>query len=559
MKLIRVILSLLLCLLLTVSAFPAANADEPEEKDLLILYTSDVHCAVDRGWGYVGLYAMKQRLSEDYNLLLVDDGDAIKGEPIGLFTKGESIINIMNAVGYDVAIPGNHEFDYGADYFLELTEKANFPYISCNVTKEGEPVFEPWLIREIGGMKIGFVGVATPDTLRGPNPQLFQDGNGNFIYGFMEDASGAKLCEAVQKAVDGVRAGGADYVVLLAHLGSDEACRPWTCSEVISGTTGIDAVLDGHSHDTEQVVMKNKDGRDVVRSACGARLAHVGALHITRKGKIGSELYSWASGIAAPELLGLENAVSAVVAAESDELNVRLSEVVASASVGLITSNPDTGTGSGLSDKIIVRTETNLGDLCADAFLNQAGDADIAFANGGGIRSPIAQGDLTLNDFLKVYPFGNSLAVVEATGQQVLDILEWSVHGLPDAFNGFEQVAGLTFEYDSTIDSPCVQDDQGAFDHIDGSMERRVRNVLIGGEPLDPEKTYKVASHNFMLLNHGDGYTMVKDCKVLLREGKEDYQALIDYITGTLGGVIGQGYENPYGQGRIVCINGAQP
>ena len=181
MKKMRIILSLLICLLLAVSAFPLSYADGPEEKDLLILYTSDVHCAVDRGWGYVGLCAMKQKLSKDYNLILVDDGDAIKGEPIGLFTKGESIINIMNAVGYDIAIPGNHEFDYGADYFLELTKKANFPYISCNVTKNGEPVLEPWLIREIGGMKIGFVGVATPDTLHGPNPQLFQDGNGSFI------------------------------------------------------------------------------------------------------------------------------------------------------------------------------------------------------------------------------------------------------------------------------------------------------------------------------------------------------------------------------------------
>ena len=555
MKKMRVLLTCLLCLLLTGAAFSVSNADEPEEKDLLILYTSDVHCAVDRGWGYVGLYAMKQKLSEDYDLLLVDDGDAIKGEPIGLFTKGESIINIMNAVGYDIAIPGNHEFDYGTDYFLELTKKANFPYISCNVNKEGVLVFDPWLIREIGDMKIGFVGVTTPDTLRGPKPQLFQDGNGRFVYGFMEDESGAKLCEAVQKAVDGVRAEGVDYVVLLAHLGSDEFCKPWTYSDVIAGTTGIDAILDGHSHDTDQVVLKNKDGKDVVRSACGSRLEHVGALHITRDGEISSELFSWASDIPAPELLGLDNEVSAVVADESDELNAQLSEVVASALVDLIISDPEADPGDDSPEKIILRTETNLGDLCADAFLDQAGDADIAFINGGGIRKPIASGDLTLNDFLKVYPFGNSVTVVEATGQQVLDILEWSVHELPEAFQGFEQVAGLTFEYDPAIASPCVQDDQGAFDHVDESMERRVRNVYIGGEPLDPEKTYKVASHSFMLLNYGDGYTMIKDCKVLIREGKQDYQALIDYITDTLGGVIGPGYENPFGQGRIVAVD----
>ena len=551
----RVLLTLLLCLLLTVPVFSVSNADEPEEKDLLILYTSDVHCAVDQGWGYAGLYAMKQRLSEDYDLLLVDDGDAIKGEPIGLFSKGESIINIMNAVGYDIAIPGNHEFDYGVDYFLELAEKADFPYISCNFNKEGELVFEPWLIREIGGVKIGFVGVATPDTLRSPNPQLFQDENGNAIYGFMEDASGEKLCKAVQAAVDEVRAEGAEYVVLLAHLGSDEPFRPWTYREVISGTTGIDAVLDGHSHDTDQVVMKNKEGKDVVRSACGSRLEHVGALHITRDGTISSELYSWANDIAAPELLELDNVVRAVVADESDELNAMLFEVVASSLVDLVISNPDAGNGSPV--KTILNAETNLGDLCADAFLEQAGDADIAFINGGGIRSPIARGDLTPNDFLMVHPFGNVMTVVEATGQQVLDILEWSVHALPEEFPGFEQVAGLTFEYDPAIASPCVQDDQGSFDHIDESMERRVRNVFVGGEPLDPEKTYKVASHNFMLLNCGDGYTMVKGCKVLIRDGKPDYQVLIDYITDTLGGIIDTGYGDPCGQGRIVAVNGS--
>ena len=528
---------------------------EGEDQDILILFTSDVHCGVAQGWGYAGLYAAKENLSKDYNVLLVDDGDAIQGEPIGTMTRGEAIIDIMNVMGYDVAIPGNHEFDYGVDRFLELAAKANFPYISCNFNKEGELVFEPWLMKEIGGVKIAFVGVTTPDTLRSSTPKYFMDENGNFIYGFMADATGEALYNAVQQSVDAARAEGADYVILIGHLGNETENSPWMYSDVISHCSGIDALLDGHSHDTDQVVMKDKDGKDVVRSACGTKLAHIGALHITRDGKISSELYSWNSSVAAPKLLGISNPAAEAVSAASDELNAKLSEVVANSTVELITHDPEAKDANGNAVRVIRRSETNLGDLCADAYLDQSG-ADIAFLNGGGIRVPIHKGDITLNDILKVHPFGNSLTVIEVTGQQVLDALEWSVHALPGEFGGFNQVAGISFEYDSSIPSPCVADETNVmFDHIDESMERRVRNVLVAGEPIDPEATYKLACVDYQLLNNGDGYTMYAGANVLQNAVKLDNQVLIDYITGTLGGSVGAGYENPYGQGRIVSVN----
>ena len=552
----RKALVLILALVLCLSVFSGSVfADGAEDKDILILYTSDVHCGIDRGWGYAGVYAAKQQLASDYNILLVDDGDAFQGEPIGTMTKGESIINIMNTLGYDVAIPGNHDFDYGMDRFLELVKKANFPYISCNFNKEGELVFDPWLIKEIGGVKIGFVGVTTPYTLRSSTPHYFMDKNGKYIYGFLQDETGEALYSAVQKAADEVRAAGADYVILMAHLGNEEECSPWKYSDVVSNTNGIDAVLDGHSHDTDQVVMKNKDGKDVVRTACGTKLADIGVLHITRDGKISSELYAWGSSVAAPKLLGIENAAGDAVAAESAVLGDKFKEVVARSTVDLIINDPEAVTDDGKPVRIVRRAETNLGDLCADAYLDQAGEADIAFVNGGGIRVAINKGDITLNDIFMVHPFGNNLTVIEITGQQVLDALEWSVHSLPGEFGGFNQVAGLTFEYDSTIPSPCVQDDNGFFARVDESMERRVRNVLVGGEPLDPAKNYKVASHDYQLLNAGDGYNMYKGANVLQESVKLDNQVLIDYITGTLGGTIGAGYENPYGQGRIVSVN----
>ena len=165
------ILSLILALSLLLGCAAFAEEAPQLDKNLVILYTSDVHCGIDQGWGYAGLYAVKQYLSKDNYVLLVDDGDAIQGEPIGTMTTGEAIIDIMNAVGYDLAIPGNHEYDYGMARFLELTEKANFPYLSCNFNKGGELLFAPYAIKEFNGVKIAFVGVTTPTTPRSSTPK----------------------------------------------------------------------------------------------------------------------------------------------------------------------------------------------------------------------------------------------------------------------------------------------------------------------------------------------------------------------------------------------------
>ena len=484
-KLLGLILAL--ALVLSCAAF-AEEAAPALQKDLVILYTSDAHCGVDQGWGYAGLYAVKESLSQDNYVLLVDDGDAIQGEPIGTMTKGEAIIDIMNAVGYDIAIPGNHEYDYGMERFLELTQKANFPYISCNFNKDGELIFAPYIIKEFDGVKIAFVGITTPTTPRSSTPKYFMNDAGEFIYGFMQDETGEALYAAVQKAVDDARAEGAQYVIAMAHLGDEDECRPWRYLDVIGNTAGIDALLDGHSHDTEQVIMKNNNGQDVVRTACGTKLAHIGRLTITKDGQISSELYSWNQPIAAPKMLGLQNVAGEAVTAATAVLNEKLAEVVASTTVDLIIYDPVAKTDDGRSVRIIRNTETNLGDLCADAYLDQSSGADIALVNGGGIRVSINKGDITLNDILKVHPFGNSLTVIEATGQQVLDALEWSVHAMPGEFGGFDHVAGLTFEFDATIPSPCTQDDHGFFTGMQEGVERRVRNVLVAGEPIDPAK-----------------------------------------------------------------------
>lgn len=547
-----------LCMLLTVPVFAeeSETAEGGLTKDVVVLFTSDVHCGIDQNFGYVGLQAVRDSLEAAGNYtLLVDDGDAIQGEPIGTMTTGEAIVDLMNDLRYDVAIPGNHEYDYGMDRFLELAEKAEYPYISCNFNKEGELVFDPYVIKEFDGVKIAFVGVTTPKTITSSTPKYFQDENGNFIYGFFQDETGEGLINAVQTAVDDARAEGADYVFVMAHLGNEAEAIPYTYVDLISNTNGIDALLDGHSHDTDQVVMQNKDGEDVIRSACGTKMNNIGWLRISAEdGSISADIYSWNNSISAPELLGISNNMTAEVDEALAELNEKLGEVVAKTAVDLTIIDPEAKDSEGNPIRIIRNAETNLGDLCADAYRDQ-GQAQIGFANGGGIRVSIAAGDITLGDILKVHPFGNSLCVVEVTGQQLLDSLEWNSRAVPGESGGFLQVSGLTYEIHTYIESSVTQDENGMFTGVAG--EYRVKNVMVGDEPLDLEKTYTLASHNYMLKDNGDGNTMFEGCNILQDEIKLDNQVLIDYITDTLGGVIGEEYQEPYGQGRIVAVEEA--
>ena len=551
------LLGLLLALAMLLGCFSAVAEDAAPAltKDLVILFTSDVHCGIDQGFGYAGLYAVKQQMAKSYNVLLVDDGDSIQGEPVGTMTKGDAIIDLMNAVGYDVAIPGNHEFDYGMDNFLSLTKKANFPYISSNFTYKDELVFPAYVIKEVEGLKVAFVGITTPESITKSTPKYFQDENGNYVYGFMEDGTGEKLYAGVQSAVDAARAEGADYVIAIAHLGNEATSSPYTYADVLGNTTGIDAMVDGHSHDTDQLVMKNKDGEDVIRATCGTKLEGIGYVTISAKdGSLSYGLYTWHNSVSAPALLGIENEASQAVSAATDELNKKLATVVAKTAVDLTITDPTAKDENGTAIRIIRNAETNLGDLCADAYKDQSG-ADIAFVNGGGIRVSIAAGDITLNDILKVHPFGNEMCVIEVTGQQVLDALEFGARNTPGECGGFLQVAGLTYEIHTYIESSCTTDDKGMFTGVTG--EYRVKNVKVAGEDLDLTKTYTLASHNYMLLDSGDGMSMFAGSKVLQKSVKLDNQVLMDYIVDTLGGVVGEAYADPYGQGRIVAVSEA--
>ncbi|MCR5115995.1 MAG: bifunctional metallophosphatase/5'-nucleotidase [Lachnospiraceae bacterium] len=531
---------------------PEAEPEEPEKPaEIYILFTSDIHCGIDQNFGFAGLKQIKDTLeAEGYETILVDDGDAIQGEAIGTVTKGETILSLMNEIGYDVAIPGNHEFDYGMDRFLEIAKKASFPYISCNFNLKGDLVFEPYVIKEVAGKKIAFVGVTTPETLISSTPAYFQDENGEYIYGFMQDKTGEALYKALQDAIDAAKNDGAEYVYVMGHLGNEAECEPWTYADVIANTTGIDVFLDGHSHDTDKVVMKDKDGNEVTRVAVGTKMSNIGYSHINAEGEIvETSSFTWNNPIDAPTLFDIKNDIRTGVDEAERKLDEEMSKVVASSKVDLTISDPEVVDSNGKPIRIIRRTETNLGDLCADAYRDQS-DADVAFVNGGGIRVSIEKGDITYGDIIAVHPFGNMLTVIEVSGQQILDALEWGAKGVPGENGGFIQVSGLTYEIDATIDSPCVEDDNSMFVKIKG--KRRVSNVMVGDKPIDPKAKYTLAGHDYMLLGHGDGFTMFDGATVLQDRVKIDNQVLIDYITDTLGGTIGEEYAEPFGEGRIV-------
>ena len=534
------------------TAETGAEAEAPAEKngEVYILVTSDVHCGVNQGFGYAGLYEVRQSLEDQgYSTILVDDGDSIQGEAMGTLTQGEANLRLMNATGYDVAIPGNHEFDYGTDQFLKLVDEANFKYISCNFNREGELVLDPYVVIEASGMKIGFVGVTTPESLTSSNPVHFQDESGKTVYGFCQTEDGSGVYEAVQSAVDAARADGADYVYVMGHMGLEETAKPYTYADVISHTNGIDAFLDGHSHDTEQVVMKNKDGEDVYRCAVGTKMHCIGYSHITSEGIQETGIWSWPNKIDAPTLMGIDNPVGDAVKTELSALDEILNQEVCEISFTLMDKDPDVKDSSGNLIRMVRRAETNLGDLCADAFRDATG-ADIAFMNGGGIRAGIEKGEVTYGEIIAVFPFGNNLCVIEATGQQILDALEWGSRGVPEENGGFLQVSGLTYEIDSTVDDPCSADAEGNMTGISGP--RRVSNVLVNGEPIDPDAAYTVASQSFPLLDNGDGFTCFEGCKVIYPEVCIDNEALINYMKKNLTGGGGSEYADPYGEGRIV-------
>ncbi len=510
--------------------------------NLVILYTNDVHCAVEsEQLGYARLAAYKEQLQNEGNdVLLVDAGDYVQGAPMGTISKGAYMIDIMNQVPYDVATVGNHEFDYGMDQFNKLINKAEFPIVCCNLTdKETDtPVLPGYQMFTFTGRKVAFVGVTTPETMTSSNPSSFKDKAGNFQYGFCQDEKGSALYERVQESVDAAKAEGADYIILLAHLGIGAGSSPWMSTEVIANTTGIDAVIDGHSHSvvkSEQV--KNKAGNNVILTQTGTQFSNIGSLTISKAGNLKAEMR---------ETFDTEDeAVASYIADIKADYEEEMGRKVGKSEVALVINDPETG------ERIVRNTETNAGDFCADACRFVTG-AEVAIVNGGGVRCDVPQGDLTYGDIISLHPFANMISVVEVSGQQILDALENGARYLPEENGGFLHVSGMSYEIDMNVPSSVKSDENGSFIGVEG--EYRVKNVRIDGKPLDVEKNYVLAAIDYLLKDGGDGFTMLQDAKMINESFILDSDVVIQYITNGLNGHIGKNYADPYGDGRIIEI-----
>ena len=540
---------LTLCLLLGMMSTLAFAADAKTD-DIVILHTNDVHCGVTDGLGYAGVAAYKAEMEAAHNYVaLVDAGDAVQGEPIGLLSAGSYLVDIMNEVGYDYATFGNHEFDYKLPRLQELVKMAKYQYVSCNFqytgTQKDALKVAPYAIAAYGDTKVAYVGITTPESFVKSTPAYFKDDAGNFIYTFCEDKTGKALYTAVQDAVNDARADGADYVVAIAHLGIEGTTDYWTSEAVIENTTGIDAMIDGHSHEAFTKTVANKSGKDVLLAQTGTKLANLGKLTIAKDGTITSEL------IASKDYTTKDAHITDYITKITDQFSADLSKVVATSDVDLIDSDEN-------GVRLVRNTETNLGDLCADAFRIMM-DADIGIMNGGGLRKTIKKGDVTLGTLMSVFPWGNLPCKVSVTGQTILDMLEMGAMKYPSESGGFLHVSGLKYSILPRVASTIETTEQGEFVKVKGA--RRVCNVEVLNqktgkyEPINVNKLYTLGGIDYTIIYCGDGFSMFDTAKVIKAADAKytDAKMVTEYISTKLGGKIGNQYAEP--QGRISILN----
>ena len=327
---------------------PAASAEETncflgEKSAVTILYTNDVHTYIDKKspeLTYAGIAALKQSyVDAGQNVLLVDAGDHIQGTAYGSMDDGETIIKLMSEAGYDLATPGNHEFDYGMARAKAAMKEATFPYVSCNWVdlRTGLKVLPSIKIFTIGGARIAFVGVTTPETFTKSTPAYFMNASQTkYIYDILGGDDGQKLYKAVQKAIDKAKLLGATYIIGLGHLGVDPSSAPWTSEEVIAHTTGFDAFIDGHSH----TVMENKQvtdasGKAVTLTQTGSYFKNVGKMTIGADGSITTELL--------PSYDGADAAVAAATSEWVSAVDDMLGEEIAVGDSKFYITDPATG------------------------------------------------------------------------------------------------------------------------------------------------------------------------------------------------------------------------
>ena len=563
---------------------PAAFAEETncffgDKADVTILYTNDVHTYIDNKSPkptYAAIAALKKSIEDTgRDVLLVDAGDHIQGTAYGSMDDGATIIELMNEAGYDLATPGNHEFDYGMARAKAVIREADFPYVSCNWVdlRTGFNVLPSVKFFFVGGRKIAFVGVTTPETFTKSTPAYFMnDAQTKYIYDILGGEDGQKLYDAVQEAIDKAEFWGADTIIGLGHLGVDPSSSPWTSEEVIAHTHGFTAFIDGHSH----TVMANKQvtdasGKAVTLTQTGSYFKNIGKMTVGADGTITTELIDTYEGLDAAVAATASNWISAV-----DDM---LGEEIAVGDTKFYINDPATG------KRRIRSGETNLGDFVADGiytYFNEIEElhCDVAIMNGGGIRTDVEAGPWSFKTCKTVSPFGNVACLMSVTGQQIQDALEFGARfaGAEGKENGgFLQVAGARYTIHPMIPNTVQTNDKNVW--TGSAAIPRVSNVEIYDkttgtyQPLDPNATYALAGMNYTLRNLGDGFAMFDGATLIKDYVSEDYLVMSSYAA-MFGGVDANGlphlasanspladypgyllnYEDPYGAGRIQMI-----
>ena len=488
------------------------------QKSIVVLYENDVHCAID---GYTKLAGLRDAISDTAHVCVVSSGDFLQGATAGALSRGQYIVDIMSKVGYDAVGLGNHEFDFSTSRLLELSPMMNAPIVCANLVdcKDGHRVYQPYVIRQCGSKRVAFVGVLTPESMVAES-YSFYDADGKQTY----DLQLKTLYTLVQKAVDDARREGADYVVLLSHMGEQSADMGVDSHKLVAATSGIDVVLDGHSHSTipsDKVL--NSKGQPVIVTETGTQFANIGKLLITRDGHFSTELVP-------TKAVDLKNTrVSATTDSIRQLLKVIEARKVAEC-VAPLRIYDDSG-------KRLVRSqETNSGDFVTDAYCYVM-DAEIGLTNGGGIRNERVTTQLTYGDLINMLPFENYVWKIETTGAKILQLLQASASSAPTEDGDFPQVSGLKFTLhlsDHSISDVMV-------------LNRKSGQY----EPIDPDRTYTVATIDYCITS--DGLRgVLRGSKPLKRTSTLYRDVVEEYITKGLNGKIGPEYAKP--QGRITIV-----
>ncbi len=553
-KYLAVVMALLITLSVTV---PVASEGAALSDDIVILYTNDVHTYIDGPLSYDVIAALKSKLKTQYKyVLLADAGDHIQGRAYGSMDDGETIIELMNTSGYDVATLGNHEFDYGMFGCMKAIDRADFPYVSCNFYHEEngvrtQNVLDSYTTFDCGSETVAILGITTPESITKSTPAYFQDENGNYIYGIAGGNDGKDLYADVQSAIDDARSAGATKVIALGHLGDGLDSKPWTSEETIANVSGLAAFIDGHSHSTVKgKSVSDKDGNNVLLTQTGEYFNRIGMMIIdSDTGEISTDFiecrevldsdgetvlgYELVSDLYTDAELIRDGNVKAIKDAWISDVDTELSTNIGSAEIILDNYDPD-------GKRLVRSQETNTGDFCADAlyylFDEMDMDVDIAIMNGGGIRNKAVTGDLSYKTCKDIHTFGNVACLQTVTGQQILDALEWGARFAGESENGgFLQVSGITYKIDCSVPDTIQTDDKGIW--VGGPTgDYRVYDVKVynkstnAWDDIDLEASYNLAGYNYTLRDLGDGFSMFDGAVNVLDYVMEDYMVLSNYV-----------------------------